>query len=965
MDQGQAVMPEVDEGKVAQRIAQDGTPVVRFNQVRHPSEALVKTARLQGGQMIKEPGAGIPAGCTVSTRECSLAEYVTDIHCAGVNQYALPSNAAIGSDVPLGPKGGVPAGGVDRSAKTFRYVEGPAVLTFDHDPSRYAAREIISPAELAELLAREFPAVFEDAAYAGYYSSSSFIVLPDGTPHSGAKGHHSAFAIPDASDAPRFSEVLFKRLWLLGYGYVFITRAGTMIPRTIFDAKVHEPQQPLFAGGMNCLDGIRQQRPAPVIVQGGYLDSKALPSLSPEEHRKYEEIVVAAKAASQGEAARVRREYQKVEVQKLTVTGMPEERARRTVESRLGGTLVGDDPLIFAKQGKVTVAEALASPEKYERCALHDPLEPEYGSDGTAIFFENSETNRPIVFSHAHGGRNYLLKYDEPSIKARLRRVDPTEAADLWKRLIVQACLDEDALERILKLVKEITGTGVIALRKAAKAALAAHRLASSHPTHDPALMLCKKVLDAYYEGGRLLLRTDSGAYYAYTGTHWAQVSENVITSEIQQVAEAYWNEVRTMYEDAHKEVPALSAVVASTLVVLGNKIHRPGDSLRFRSRRPALINMANGELWLEDSGPVLRPHDPGSYLTSCSSILYDRDAKAPSFEEALRGMLCLPGGVPMVDQDEMVRHVTELLGYCCQAQRFLKLFLLIVGPGDNGKTRLSKLIEHIIGPDAISFDRLSSMNEEGSRFAASRLVGKLVAIEDDADHQHLLPDGFLKKIAEEKPMTAERKFQDEFTFVAQVVVILLSNSWPRVKDLSRGIRTRAQVIHLPRSFKRVDECGPDDPDRQRPELWETVYSNELSGVVNEVVKGFYRVKERRGLMPPKSAQDAFEMWFSEANVVSRFISDTCDRVPGEKAGDTTGTLYLAFRAWADTNDVQKVHRPQQRTFGARIEELGYVVRHTNKGSAVFGLVLKPEWQTRADALRPFEEPAGEAGKAA
>ncbi|MEI8283286.1 MAG: phage/plasmid primase, P4 family, partial [Armatimonadota bacterium] len=289
--------------------------------------------------------------------------------------------------------------------------------------------------------------------------------------------------------------------------------------------------------------------------------------------------------------------------------------------------------------------------------------------------------------------------------------------------------------------------------------------------------------------------------------------------------------------------------------------------------------------------------------------------------------------------------------GYICQSGRFLKMFLLIVGPGDNGKTRLSKLIEFVIGLDAISFDKLSGMNEEGSRFASSRLVGKLVVIDDDAEHEYLLPDGFLKKIAEEKPMTAERKFQNEFTFRAQVVVILLSNSWPRLRDLSRGLRTRAQVLYLPRSFKRPDECLPDDPDRQRSELWERVYGEEMPGVVNLLVRGFYRIKERGGLLPPKSAKDAVDEWFANANVVSRFLADTCEKVSAEKSGPTMTSLSAAFQLWADRNHVQAAHRPQLRAMSARLEALGFKVSHTNTGSRVFGLRIKPEGGQENESL--------------
>ena len=248
-----------------------------------------------------------------------------------------------------------------------------------------------------------------------------------------------------------------------------------------------------------------------------------------------------------------------------------------------------------------------------------------------------------------------------------------------------------------------------------------------------------------------------------------------------------------------------------------------------------------------------------------------------------------------------------------------------------------------ILGMDAIAFDRLAGVDESGNRFAAGRLVGKLVLVDDDVDFEYLLPDGLLKKIAEEKPLTAEGKFKDHFSFIAQIVPWLLGNSWPRSRDLTRGMQTRANVLHLPRSFLKPSECGENHPDRQRPELWDTVYAEEMSGVLNRLVAGYYRVAKRKGFLPPESAQRAFNMWLADANVVARFVDEACEPIEPGKAGFTTTAGYEAFIDWCDDNGVQQKHRPQANQFKKRLEDLGIKVSHTEKGTGVFGYRLKDE----------------------
>lgn len=937
------------------------TPSVVFNLVEHPSAVLVKQFRLVNGEVVKDtdvrarPGR-IPPGCTVSTVTCSLAEYVHKVHDGGSCQYALPANVELGTGNALGIKGAA----VDRSAATMKFEGGrPAVVTFDHDKAAGDAG-LETPEQLWSVLVAQFPEAFEGAARAMYYSSSSFIEFPDRGSFSEARGHHTAVAVEDAGDIPRFSEALFKRLCLAGYGYIFITKDGRQLPRTVFDRKVLEPQQPVFAGGAYCRDGLSQRRPTPIICEGGYVRTKAVKTLTADEGRAYAEWEANAKAAAQAEASKVRLAYQQREVDRLVgEQGLSIERARIAVESRLAGTLVGSDTLQFAEHGHVGVAEALANPARFDGASLHDPLELDYGGSSTAIFYANQSTGEPLVFSQAHGGRTFFLRYDEPTLAARLRGMSAEDVAASWMRLAVQAALPDDAVGRVLQDVKKITGTPLGDLRSALKAQRMALQRRQQDAAPDPASVVAGRLIEQRYTTGsaRTLIFTETKAFYRYTGTHWRVLAAPVLAGELQEVAQGMWSEVGELFAAQGKAAPSMSGLVGSAMSLLEGMLVRAGDPLRFNAQRPNVLNMSNGELWLGDSGPELRPHDPDSYLTSCSGIVYDEAADAPTFAHALRGMLSHPGGRPMVDQDEMVRHVEELLGYAAQSGRWLKTFYLWTGPGDNGKTRLSRLLELILGQDAIAFDRLSGVSEEASRFAASKLVGKQVLIDDDAEHEYLLPDGLLKKIAEAKPLTAERKFEGAFTFVAQVVPIILANSWPRSRDLSRGMQTRAQVLYLPRSFKRAEECASDDPDRQRPELWETVYAKELAGVVNVLVRAVYRLKERGSFLQPESAKRAFESWLSDANVVSRFLNETCDRTGRpDRAGTTTSWLHKAFGLWADENGVAAAHRPQLNKLRGRIESLGFAVKHSNKGAAVYGLELKREWLARVEANCRFDD---------
>jgi P4 family phage/plasmid primase-like protien len=919
-------------------------PMIQYNVAKHPTVVLVKQITLKPiDELDKKPGGRIPRGCTITTQRKPLFEYVHDAYAGGTRQYILPANIDLGTDTPLRAKEVIVAGGVDRTAATLQYVQAPALLTLDHDPSKWSSTTLDTPKALHEILIRLFPAAFDGAAWGAYDSSSSFLYRPDGSSHTGRKGFHLAFGIEDATKIMEFGDRLFKRLWIAGYGYIHISKSGSALPRTLFDKKVIEPQQPLFAGGADCHE-CEQKRPAPEWHPGGYINTSGLPPLSDAEEREYARTMEAAKREAKPECERLRHEYQQHEAAALSVTqGVPMERARKIIEARMNGVLVGGDILVFDDLGAVAVADVLGNLQLYDEETLAHPVDGDIA--GKAILYMNAASGHPIVFSQAHGGCVFHLKHDLTSLLKLLESMDDSRAQDEWSLALPIAELSPDELERYLKAVKAKTGLSMAALRDTLrKMQQQADKGVAASLTDDPGLYLAKLLLSKTYNDGGTLLCLESGLFWCYTGTHWRLINDSVIEAALQNVATEQWKHVCAMWAASGKKSSTMAALIGSALKCLRNLVTVAGDPLGLNETRPSVINCLNGELWLTDSGPELRIHDPKSYLTSCSPINYDASATAPTFELAVRGMLSLPGGTPMPDQDEMLRHVLELLGYTIQTRRNLKVFVLIVGPGDNGKTKLAKILDVVLGLDAVQHDRLSGVDEKGSRFAATRLVGKLVIIDDDVDYDYLLPDGLLKKIAEEKPLTAEPKFKEAFQFVSQVVPWLLGNSFPRSRDLTRGMQTRANVLYLPRSFLKPSECATDDPDRQRPELWDSIFADEMSGVLNLLVAAYYRVAKRGGFAPPPSADRAFEMWLNEANVVSRFIEDACEKIDPTKPGCTTEMLYSAFMPWCDANGVQPKYRPQQNQIKKRLQEIGFKVEHCEHGTGVWGVGIKSKW---------------------
>jgi putative DNA primase/helicase len=297
-----------------------------------------------------------------------------------------------------------------RTQAHFRYTPSPGIVMLDHDP--HPRGRSYTPGGLAEAATRILGAVYARSARLERGSISAGVHLPGEAPRTGG-GFHVYLPVLDASDIPRFGRVLFRRLWLAGYGYIAISSAGTFLARAPIDAAVFAPERLDFAGRPVLGAGIEWTPPVTEYHPGTYLDTRAIPDLTPDEEEMYAALVAAAKLAAEPERARVREEWIARQAKRMERRGAVARQAHECLRALpsdgdhhdLPETYVFD----FRDLGPVTGSEILADPTRYDGAVLADPFEgPEYGRS-TAIFYANIADVNPIVHSYAHGGCTYRV----------------------------------------------------------------------------------------------------------------------------------------------------------------------------------------------------------------------------------------------------------------------------------------------------------------------------------------------------------------------------------------------------------------------------------------------------------------------------------------------------------------------------------------------------------------------------
>lgn len=305
------------------------------------------------------------------------------------------------------------ADGARRTADTFSFPDGPALLVTDSDGlDHWPALE--TPGNVVDALS----VLGLQCDFITATSASSYLSWPSGS--TGLRGLHTFAVIDRGSEIPRILEALHVRACLKGYGRILVTENGRMLVRSIVDLAMRVPSQPIYEWGAVCGPGVTQGRQVEFHgpkdgeygKKGGsdapILRAASIAPLTDEERADFEKWAAEQKAQHQA-AAETRCEAW-LDRRVATLPDAQRAAARR----RLAADLEKDhrDLLpwfeLTRDNGTTTTVEALlveisTNPDKWHRKTLRDPYEPEYGPGHATIFCKEQKDGKVKILSMAHG----------------------------------------------------------------------------------------------------------------------------------------------------------------------------------------------------------------------------------------------------------------------------------------------------------------------------------------------------------------------------------------------------------------------------------------------------------------------------------------------------------------------------------------------------------------------------------
>lgn len=305
------------------------------------------------------------------------------------------------------PKSKKGIGEASRDAQSFPFGAAPGLLVIDTDEA-----DKRSTGGFESIRHQLHTAIPQLASYSMLQTTSTGANVVDvsGELLTGVTGIHTLFMIQDATDVPRALEILHQRLWLAGYGYIFIGETGTAFDRSIVDLAMRESSQPLYMRAH--LDaGMSQNKQIEIYeaeLGDELLDTKeALKDLSAQEVLQFNKLVTEAKYTYRDACSEQAKAYIDKRIKEMKAKGFSHDEAVDVVAASLRNNLYEDAEICLSDTQIVTVKEILSDPEQYHEVTCRDPLERTYGGAQVAKIF--SSQDKPLIRSFAHHGQIFYM----------------------------------------------------------------------------------------------------------------------------------------------------------------------------------------------------------------------------------------------------------------------------------------------------------------------------------------------------------------------------------------------------------------------------------------------------------------------------------------------------------------------------------------------------------------------------
>jgi putative DNA primase/helicase len=394
--------------------------------------------------------------------------------------------------------------------------------------------------------------------------------------------------------------------------------------------------------------------------------------------------------------------------------------------------------------------------------------------------------------------------------------------------------------------------------------------------------------------------------WYAWTGRRWAvddkgtihKKAKRVVQSILAEAADIDDPEVRKAYVQ-HERASEAEGRMKAMVALAQSEGEIPVRLLDFDSN-PNLLNVLSGTLGL--TACKLGPHRRTDMLTKISPVVYDPEAKCPTWlrflDEITAGSMSLQS------------YLQRCVGYSLTGETSEHALFMLWGKGANGKSTFLEVIRHALGDYAQTADFASFMvsKQQTVRNDIARLNGARLVTATESESGKRISESVVKQLTGGDTVSARFLFSEFFEFVPQFKLWLATNHKPKIVGADDGIWRRIRLIPF------IVQIPKERQDKDLPKKLKA----EAAGILNWALEGLRQWREM-GLAEPNAVTVATSEYRADQDVLQHFIDALC--TTGAEKRTKGSKLYAAYKQWAETAGEFVL---SERDFGNAMSDRGY-----------------------------------------
>ena len=253
-----------------------------------------------------------------------------------------------------------------------------------------------------------------------------------------------------------------------------------------------------------------------------------------------------------------------------------------------------------------------------------------------------------------------------------------------------------------------------------------------------------------------------------------------------------------------------------------------------------------------------------------------------------------------------------EVIGYSLAKTSTLCKGFIFKGDGRNGKSKIFRILETILGTEQCSHEHLENLsgNKLGSKSTVKKLEGCTVNIAEDQKQPKFVNTSLITRIISGEPIAIEQRGKASYNLIPYATMLFSVNEVIDFKETGIYITDRLIVIPFNATFT-------DDNNNRNVNIGEELCQpTALQIIATRAIQAFSEVLKNGKFTIPSMVEEETKKYFLDCNNVAEF----CGLYPIKEI-IIKSKYYDEYRKWCNRNNKEAV---SNAIFGKRVLALGY-----------------------------------------